>query len=117
MKKFLLTCCLLLGIVAVSHAQGGMRRSPEERAKMLQTRLNLSDDQTAKITVIYKDQMTKIDSVRNAGGDFSAFRPIMQATNEKVKAVLTTDQAVAYDKMMEEMRARFRQRGGGGGGN
>lgn len=117
MKKLLLTCCLLLGIAVVTHAQGRMRRSPEERAKMLQTKLHLTDDQTAKITAIYKTQMTEMDSVRNTGGDFSAMRPIMQAGNEKVKAVLTTDQAAAYDKMMEEMRARFRQRGGGGGGN
>jgi len=38
MKKILLVCCLLLGIAAVGRAQG-MRRSPEERAKQLQTQL------------------------------------------------------------------------------
>lgn len=111
MKKIMLICCLLLGITAVSRAQG--RRSPEERAKALQTQLKLTDDQTAKITAIYTAQNAKVDSVRNAGGDRSAFMPIMQATNEKIKAVLTADQAVAYQKWMDEMRAR-RQNGGGG---
>jgi len=39
----------------------------------------------------------------------------MQATNDQVKAVLTPDQATAYQKMMDERRARMQQ--GGGGGN
>lgn len=117
MKKFLLICCILLGFAAVSRAQGGgQRRTPEERAKQLQTALKLSDDQTAKITAIYQAQATKVDSIRNAGGDFSAMRPLMQATNDKIKAILTPDQATAYQKMMDERRARMQQ-GGGGGGN
>lgn len=115
MRKILLTCCLLLGIVTLSRAQGGgMRMSPEDRAKNLQTQLKLSDDQTAKVTAIFKAQMTKIDSVRNAGGDRSAFMPIMQATNTKIKAILTPEQAAAYQKMMDARRARMRQGGGGG---
>ncbi|MBS1528431.1 MAG: Spy/CpxP family protein refolding chaperone [Bacteroidetes bacterium] len=114
MKKFLLVCCVLLGLTAVSRAQGGgMRRSPEERAKQLQTQLKLTDDQTAKITAIYQAQSVKVDSIRNAGGDFSAMRPLMQATNEKIKAVLTADQAAEYDKMVQERMNRMRQGGGG----
>jgi len=116
MKKIMLICCLLLGITAVSRAQGGQRRSPEERAKALQTQLKLNDDQTAKITAIYTAQNARVDSVRNAGGDRSAFMPIMQATNDKIKAVLTAEQAAAFQKMMDERRARM-QNGGGGGGN
>jgi protein CpxP len=112
MKKILLVCCFLLGITAVSRAQGP-RRSPEERAKQLQTQLKLTDDQTAKITAIYTTMSTRIDSVRNAGGDMSAFMPIMQSTNDKVKAVLTPDQAAAFQKMMDERRARMQQGGGG----
>jgi len=112
MKKILLICCFLLGIAAVSHAQG-MRRSPEERAKQLQTQLKLTDDQTAKITAIYTAMNAKMDSVRNAGGDFSSFRPIMTSTDEKVKAVLTPEQATAYQKIIDERRARMQQGGGG----
>lgn len=121
MKKLLLMCCLLLGITAVSRAQGGgMRRSPEDRAKNLQTQLKLTDDQTAKITTIYKGQTTKMDSIRTAAnGDRDAMRqammPLMKDTNDKIKAVLTADQATAYDKMMQERMDRMRQ--GGGGGN
>ncbi len=115
MKKILLMCCFVLGIAAASHAQG-QRRTPEERAKQLQTQLSLTDDQTAKITVIYTAMNAKMDSVRTAGGDRSAFMPIMTATNDKIKAILTPDQAAAYQKLMDERRARMQQ-GGGGGGN
>ncbi|MDR6943935.1 Spy/CpxP family protein refolding chaperone [Mucilaginibacter pocheonensis] len=123
MKKILLMCCFLMGIAAVSHAQGGgMRKSPEERAKDLQTQLKLTDDQTTKITAIYKEQATKMDSVRTAAnGDRSAMRgamrPMMEATNTKIKAILTPDQAAAYDKAMKERMDRMRQGGGGGSQN
>ena len=118
MKKLLLMCCFLIGISAASHAQGGMRKSPEERAKDLQTQLKLTDDQTTKITAVYKEQATKMDSVRTAAnGDRdamrSAMRPMMEATNTKIKAILTADQAAAYDKVMKERMDRMRQGGGG----
>jgi protein CpxP len=123
MRKILLTCCLLLGIAAVSRAQGGggQRMSPEDRAKNLQTQLKLTDDQTAKITVIYKAQAVKMDSIRTAAnGDRDAMRsamgPLRTSTNAQVKAVLTPDQATAFDKMQADMRARMQQGGGGGGG-
>ncbi|HEY9003198.1 MAG TPA: hypothetical protein VIM89_17705 [Mucilaginibacter sp.] len=123
MKKFLLMCCFLVGITAVCRAQGGgMRRSPEDRAKDLQTQLKLTDDQTTKVTAIYKAQATKMDSVRTAAnGDRQAMRsammPLMKDTNDKIKAILTPDQATAYDKIMQERMDRMRNGGGGGGGN
>ncbi|HVV54824.1 MAG TPA: hypothetical protein VHC47_05850 [Mucilaginibacter sp.] len=122
MKKLLLMCCILLGFTAVSRAQGGRRMSPEDRAKQLQTQLKLTDDQTAKITTIFKEQAAKRDSIMTAAnGDRDAMRqgmmPLMRSTNDKIKAVLTADQAAEYDKMMQERMQRFRQGGGGGGGN
>ncbi|MBS1521623.1 MAG: hypothetical protein JST50_11545 [Bacteroidetes bacterium] len=119
MKKFLLMCCFLIGITAVSRAQGGgMRRSPEDRAKALQTQLKLTDDQTTKVTAIYKVQATKMDSVRTAAnGDRDAMRsammPLMKDTNDKIKAILTPDQATAYDKIMQDRMNRMRNGGGG----
>ena len=63
MKKILLVCCFLLGITAVSRAQGGgQRMGPVDRAKAMQTQLKLTDDQTAKITAILQVQQTKMDS-------------------------------------------------------
>ncbi len=123
MKKFLLMCCFLMGIAAVSHAQGGgMRKSPEERAKDLQTQLKLTDDQTAKVTAVYKEQAVKMDSVRTAAnGDRDAMRsammPMRKATNDKVKAILTPEQVTAFDKIQKDMMDRMKQGGGGGGGS
>lgn len=115
MKKMMMICLFLLGITAVSHAQG-RRMSTEDRVKQLKTDLKLTDDQVAKATVIYDAQTKSIDSLRSAGGDRSAFRPIMQATNDKVKAILTPEQAATFDKMMAERRARM-QNGGGAPSN
>ncbi len=122
MKKLLLMLCFVAGITSLSKAQGG-RRTPEEQAKNLQTRLKLSDDQTAKITTIMQMQSTKMDSVRTASnGDRQAMMqgmmPIRQAISTKVKAVLTADQAITYGKMQAEQMNRMRQGGGGmnGGG-
>jgi len=120
MRKFLLMCCILIGFSAICRAQGGggMRRSPEEQAKQLQTQLTLNDDQTAKITAIYKTQATKRDSIRTAAnGDrdamMQAMMPLMKSTNEQIKALLTPDQATAFQKIQDERRARMM----GGGGN
>ncbi len=121
MRKFLLMCCLVIGITAVSRAQGGRQRpSPEDQAKQMQTQLKLSDEQTVKITAILKIQTTKMDSVRTAAnGDRDAMRsamgPIRTAATDQIKAILTPDQATAYQKMMDERRARMQQGGGGGG--
>lgn len=115
MKKIMLICLFLIGISAVSRAQGGgMRMSAADRVKAMKESLKLTDDQALKITTILEAQTKQIDSLRNAGGDRSAFRPIMQANNDKIKAVLTAEQAAAWQKEQDEMRAR-RQNGGGGG--
>jgi protein CpxP len=112
MKKVLLVCCILVGISAVSHAQGRQRRSPEEQATVLKTSLSLNDDQTAKVTAIYTAQGKSMDSLRTAAnGDFSAMgdkmRPMMAATAAKIKAILTPEQVAAFQKQQDEQRARM----------
>ncbi len=119
MKKLLMVCCFVVSIVSLTKAQGGGRRTPEEQAKQLQTTLSLNDDQTAKITAIYVAQAPKRDSImKAANGDRSAMRaammPVMMATNEKIKAVLTEDQKKAFEKLQAERMQRMQ---GGGGGN
>ncbi len=110
----MLICMFLIGISAVSRAQGGQRMSAADRVKQMKTDLKLTDDQAAKITAVYEAQTKSMDSLRNAGGDRSAMRPMMQASNDKIKAILTADQQAAWQKMMDERRARM-QNGGGGG--
>src|ERR1700742_2321540 len=125
MKKLLMVCCFVVSIVSLSKAQGGgggpMQRSPADQAKDLQTQLSLNDDQTAKITAIYTAQAAKRDSLmKAANGDRSAMRsqmmPMMMATNDKIKAVLTDDQKKAFDKIQAERMQRMQNGGGGQGG-
>jgi len=115
MKKLLMVCCFVVSIVSLSKAQGRQQMAPADRAKQLQTQLKLTDDQTAKVTAIYVAQAAKRDSLMKAGADRQAMRPLMQASNEKIQALLTDDQKVAYKKMQEEMRARMGGGQGGGG--
>jgi len=124
MKKILMVCCFLVGISAISFAQGGgrQRRSPEEQAKQLQTQLKLTDEQTAKVATIYTSQAKTRDSIRTASnGDresmMKAMRPMMEATNAKLKTILTADQFSALEKANTERMQRMQQGGGQGGGN
>jgi protein CpxP len=114
MKKIMLICLFLVGISAVSRAQGRQRMTTADRVKQMKESLKLTDDQASKLTVIYDAQNKTMDSLRTAGADRSTFMPMMQATNAKVKSVLTEEQAAAWQKAQDEQRAR-RQNGGGGG--
>jgi protein CpxP len=108
MKKALLICCFLIGITKMSHAQTHVyffsdgKFVPESRAKDLQTRLKLSDALTGKITGYYKVLQTQMDSVLNAGGIMDDFQPLMDAIKAKLKAVLTPEQYVGYEKWVGE---------------
>lgn len=117
MKKFLLICCLFIGITAASRAQtkGPGTTDPAEKAKALQKELKLTDAQTAKITSIYQESAQKFDKIKadehgNTNKMVVAIRPLRTATIKKIKAVLTPHQAVKYDKLVKETRA-----GGGNG--
>ncbi len=117
MKKILMMCCFVLGISAVSFAQGRMQRTPEEQAKNLQTEYKLTDDQTAKVLAVYTAQAKTRDSIRTAAnGDrqamMQAMRPMMEATNAKLKAILTPEQYAAFEKANAERMQRMRQGGG-----
>jgi protein CpxP len=117
MKKILMMCCFVLGISAVSFAQGRQQMTPEERSKQMQTEFKLTDDQTAKVVAVYTAQAKTRDSIRTASnGDrqamMQAMRPMMEASNAKLKAILTPEQYAAYEKANAERMQRMRQGGG-----
>lgn len=114
MKKLLLVSAFVLGVSAVSFAQGPGRRSPEEMTAALKTSLTLTDAQAAKVKVIYEAQGKSRDSLMTAtNGDFQSMMPTMQkmteTTNAKIKAVLTPEQVTAFQKQVDEQAARRRQ--------
>ena len=110
MKKLLLVCLLALGTGAMSFAQGGpgggrMGGTPEQQLERLKAAVTgITADQEAKIKVIYAAQAKSNDSLRAAAGDdmqsmFPKMQAIRTANSAKIKAVLTADQAKAWDAL------------------
>jgi protein CpxP len=117
MKKLLLVALLAIGVSAVSKAQGFQRKSPAEQAADLKTSLSLNDDQVGKITAIYTASAKTSDSIRTAAGDdrqsaFPKMQAVRTAAQTKIKALLTADQAKAFDALPQNQP---RQGGPGGG--
>jgi hypothetical protein len=116
MKKLLLVCAFFIGVSTVSFAQGRQQRSPDEQVATLKTQVTgLTDDQATKIKAIYVAQAASRDSLmKAANGDFASMRPaffkMTETTNNKVKAVLTADQAAAYQKaVIDPWNERMKQ--------
>ena len=111
MKKLILICSLFLGITAIAHAQAQkVGTDPVEKAKGLQKQLNLTDKQTEKVTVIYKESVEKFDQIKvkehgNTNKMLADVAPLRTATIKKIKAVLTPAQAVKYDKLIKESKS------------
>jgi hypothetical protein len=129
-KAIFLLAIAITGVLAVQ-AQGGgggMRRTPEERLKMVKeklTDLKLNTDQTAKSDSAFIDyfraQNKIFEEMRAAGGapDRDAIREKMMKLagerDEKLKKIYTEEQ---FKKWKDEVEPTTRpQRGGGGGGN
>lgn len=114
MKKVLLVCVIALGFSAASFAQGPPRRTPDEQVTQLKTQITgITDAQSAKLKLVYEAQSKKRDSLMaKANGDFQSVMPELQKMREtnaaQIKAVLTPEQAAAFEKLP--------QRGPGGGG-
>ena len=117
-----MVCCFVVSIVSLSKAQGGGgrgmgARTPADQLKMIQTAVpTLTADQNTKLLAIYTATAAKRDSLTRAGADRAAMRPLRQAENDKVMAILTDDQKTVYKKYMDDMRAKMQQGGGMGGG-
>ena len=91
------------------------RMSIEDRVKILKDSLKLSDDQSTKITKILEDQREEMTNAMNENRDNrdamqTARREIMKKADDKIKSLLTEDQATKYDKMVKTRRARMGQR-------
>jgi protein CpxP len=127
MKKLLMICVMLFGVITFAHAQGGgQMRTPEERAQrtmdQLTEKLKLTEDQKPKVLAVLVDQNVQMNKAREAAnGDRDAMRTTftkIQADNEvKINALLTDDQKKAYTSWQEERKAAMQNRAGGMGGS
>ncbi len=123
---FLLVVVLIGTTVAMAQNRGGQRQfNPEEMAKrqteQFKTELKLNDTQAEKMEKVlqksYKEMSTLREEMR-AEEDRTKMREKMTEwrTNQQkeIKKILTDEQFVKYEKLMEERRAN--RRGGPGGG-
>ena len=116
MKKLLISMIallLLIGGTVCAQNPGGQRRTPEERLKMqvdaVKAALVLTDEQTAKVTVILASTAKQTDSIRtaNQGGDRTAMmglmKPFTDARDAKIKVILTPEQAKVFEEKKAEL--------------
>ena len=106
------------GFMAHNHDKG--EKNPGEKAQhmtgMLQQKLNLSADQTARVNAILLTRATQMDSLKNnlATDDkkinHKSRKLIMQKTDEDLKAVFNADQLKAYDQIKSEMKERHKNK-------
>lgn len=118
-------------IIAASNsvnAQGGPRRTIEERVKAVHEKIDsafkLEADKQAKVDTAFANYYRQQDKLREemrSGGerpDFRAMRekmqPMIEARDKELKAILSEDQ---FKKWKEEIEPSMMQRRGGGGGN
>ncbi|WP_259071474.1 Spy/CpxP family protein refolding chaperone [Mucilaginibacter sp. X4EP1] len=109
MKRILLICSLFVGIAVACHAQTTSANDPAQKAKGLQKQLKLTDAQTAKVSAIYQESANKFEKIKtqdhgNTDKMLADVGPLRTSTIKKIKAILTPDQAVKYDKLVTDSK-------------
>jgi protein CpxP len=79
-----------------------------DKAKRLQKQLNLTDIQTSRLTLIFKqasEKFAQIESTSHADINELIVKtaPLRKETINKIKGLLTTEQATKFDKLLEKL--------------
>jgi Spy/CpxP family protein refolding chaperone len=123
MKKILLMITLVAGSFVFAQAQSNhAHKTPEQRAKhkteMLQSKLALSTDQSAKVNAILLNQARQMDSLKVNRPDSAhkinkqAFKTVKSATDAKLNTVLTAEQQAKYAQLKADMKGKMGDRHG-----
>jgi protein CpxP len=101
----------------MGHHMGGRHGMPsaDDQLKHLSQKLNLSDDQQAKLKPILEDQHKQMhqlwnDSSMSRQDRFSKMRELRENADNQIKGVLNDDQQKKFDQMREEQRSHMRHR-------
>jgi hypothetical protein len=93
-------------------------KNPEEYRKKLiseyQSRLKLTDDQVAKLNSIMDETRVRVEETRQKMKP--AYQKIHEEQADKVRALLSPDQQIEYDKIHREREQREKQNPGHGSG-
>jgi len=89
------------------HEAMGSTGSPEAHLQMLSEKLNLTEDQKAKLKPILEDQAEQLRSLRNDTSltpeqKAAKKKAIHESTHDQINAVLTPDQQARFKEMKHE---------------
>ena len=92
--------------------------TPEARLKMLTEKLNLTEDQQAKLKPVLEDQAKQMKALHDdaslAPADKQAkMKDIHESSIEKMNAILTPDQQAKWKQMRQEMMQKHEMKGPG----
>jgi hypothetical protein len=116
--NLLIILTLFLTVLQCSDNQNFQgRMSPEERAAQLKERLDLTQEQTKEVEIIYTEWREKMSEMRDQfDGDREQMREQMMASrdeiNKKIEDILYEDQIELYREYQEERRNSRRERQG-----
>ncbi|NUO38328.1 MAG: hypothetical protein HOQ17_07250 [Gemmatimonadaceae bacterium] len=107
---------LLIGGAAIASAQGAMQQGGQVRRNMQLDGIELTDAQKSKLEEIQKKYQPEMMALRTEfqnGGDRAELMKKSVALRERssaeIRAILTADQQVVFDKHTAEMKARMEQ--------
>jgi Spy/CpxP family protein refolding chaperone len=89
-------------------------KTPESRLKMLTEKLNLAEDQQAKVKRILEEESTQMKALHDdtslATEDKRAkMKELHESSTEKINAVLTPDQQGKWKQMKQEMMEKHKE--------
>ena len=111
-----LVAALLIGGAAIASAQGAMQQGGQSRRNMQLDGIELTDAQKLKLEEIqrkYQPEMQALRSEFQNGGDRAELMKKSAALRDRssaeIRAILTPDQQVVFDKHTADMKARMAQ--------
>jgi Spy/CpxP family protein refolding chaperone len=107
---------LLIGGAAIAGAQGAMQQGGQARRNMQLDGIELTDAQKSKLEEIQKKYQPEMMALRTEfqnGGDRAELMKkgvaLRERSSAEIRAILTADQQVVFDKHTAEMKARMEQ--------
>jgi hypothetical protein len=87
--------------------------TPQARLKMLTEKLNLTEDQQAKLKPILEDEGKQMKALHDdtslaAADKRSKMMEVHDSSTEKINAVLTADQQAKWKQMKQEMMEKHK---------
>jgi Spy/CpxP family protein refolding chaperone len=111
-----LVAALLIGGAAIASAQGAMQQGGQSRRNMQLDGIELTDAQKTKLEEIqkkYQPEMMALRTQFQSGGDRAELMKkgaaLRDRSSAEIRAILTADQQVVFDKHTAEMKTRMEQ--------